>query len=145
MPVRLAVRAVIVRKDRVLLVNAYPGGQSDLWCAPGGGVEAHSGLEDNLRREVVEELGLNITVGALCLVNEFHAPDRGFHQVELFFRAQAEGEVPLGWTDSEGVVNRHIWATRSMLPGMRVKPDSLEQVAWGDGPVRMDALERIVS
>lgn len=56
------------------MVNAWGGGKSDLLCAPGGGVEMHSSLPDNLIREFHEETGLTITVGAPCLVNEFHAP-----------------------------------------------------------------------
>jgi 8-oxo-dGTP diphosphatase len=69
---RIAARAVILHHDRLLLVNAWPGEQSDLWCAPGGGVERGSSLPDNLVREVYEETGLTIAVAAPCLVNEFH-------------------------------------------------------------------------
>ncbi|MGR3344100.1 MAG: NUDIX domain-containing protein, partial [Paracoccaceae bacterium] len=73
---RLAVRAIILQDDALLLVNAYPPSRaSDLWCAPGGGVEAGRSLPGNLKREVHEETGLNIRVDALVLVNEFHAPD----------------------------------------------------------------------
>ncbi len=50
--VRLAVRAIIIRNDRLLLVNAYPGGQSDMWYAPRGGIEPGASLPDNLKREV---------------------------------------------------------------------------------------------
>jgi len=71
---RLAVRAVLVHEGRLLLVNAYPDGKSDLMCAPGGGVERGSALPDNLIREVFEETGLQIAVGVPCLVNEFHDP-----------------------------------------------------------------------
>ena len=35
-PPRVAVRAVLVVRGRVLLVNAYPGEASDLWVPPGG-------------------------------------------------------------------------------------------------------------
>ena len=68
------------------MVNAYGGGRSDLWCAPGGGAHAGASLPDNLQREVHEETGLTIAVGAPALVNEFHDPKSGFHQVEVFFR-----------------------------------------------------------
>ena len=71
---RLAVRALILDGDRLLLVNAYPGGTSDLWCAPGGGVHAGTALPENLAREVMEECGIAIAIGAPCLVNEFHDP-----------------------------------------------------------------------
>ena len=83
---RLAVRAIILHQDRLLLVNAYKGGTSDLWCAPGGGVESGASLHDNLIREVHEETGLTVAVGDPALINEFHDPITGFHQVDLFFR-----------------------------------------------------------
>ena len=64
---RLGVRAIIVHAERLLLVNAYPPGAGpELWCAPGGGVEAHCSLHDNLKREVYEETGLGIEVGERC-------------------------------------------------------------------------------
>jgi len=66
---RLAVRAVVMQAGRVLVVNAYPGEESDLWCAPGGGVERGQGLEANLRREVAEETGLAIEPGRLLAVS----------------------------------------------------------------------------
>lgn len=141
---RLAVRALILHDDRLLLVNAYPGGKSDLWCAPGGGVERGASLHDNLRRELHEECGIAIDVGALCLVNEFHAPEHGFHQVEVFFRATlAGGPPPDGWRDPEGVVTQRRFLSRADLAGLRFKPDCLPDVAWGDG-ARYDPLEHIV-
>ncbi|KZY40966.1 NUDIX hydrolase [Roseovarius sp. HI0049] len=142
--VRLAVRAVIVEDGRLLLVNAYPGEQSALWCAPGGGVEEHSSLEDNLVREVYEETGLTISVGSPCLVNEFHSEARGFHQVEMFFRCRVEaGELRDDWKDPEAVVNRRRFFTEAELAGIALKPDSLPQVAFGGG-FRYDPLEELV-
>ena len=48
-------------------------------------------LPDALIREVMEETGLSIAVGPPALINEFHDPDRGFHQVDLFFRCTIIG------------------------------------------------------
>ncbi len=144
MSVRLAVRAVILHRNRLLLVNAYPGEESDLWCAPGGGVERGASLTDNLAREVFEETGLRITVGAPCLVNEFHAPERGFHQVDLFFRAKVEsGKLPEDWQDPEAVVNRRRFFSQQEIGGIRLKPDSLAEIAFGAG-FGYDPLEELV-
>jgi len=129
-PIRIATRALILRDDRLLLVNAYPDGQSDLWCAPGGGAEPHAALPDNLAREVFEETGLRIAVGAPALVNEFHAPDRDFHQVDIYFRCRALSDMPKVWTDPEGVVTERQFFTRTELDSIRYKPDSLPDVAW---------------
>ncbi|QIE45453.1 NUDIX hydrolase [Pseudohalocynthiibacter aestuariivivens] len=144
MSIRLAVRAVIVENARLLLVNAYPGGQSDLWCAPGGGADPHASLPDNLTREVYEETGLRISVGHPCMVNEFHDPDRGFHQVDLFFRCNAiAGQLSPDWIDPEGVVNTRRWFSQAELQNIRLKPDSLPQIAFSDR-YHYDPLERIV-
>ncbi len=146
-PPRLAVRAVILHENRLLLVNAWPGGKSDLMCAPGGGVEPHSSLPDNLRREVREETGLEITVGPVCLINEFHAPDRNFHQVDIYFRCTVStSRIDPAWCDPEAVVTDRRWVTAAEFARLRVKPDSLASVAFGqDCAITYDPLEPIVS
>lgn len=144
---RLAVRAVIVHLDRLLMVNAYPDGQSDLLCAPGGGVEVGASLPDNLVREVYEETGLRIEVGAPCLVNEFHDPGSSFHQVDVYFRCHLTGsaEIDPGWQDAERIVSEWHWVTREELVRLPHKPDSLAAVAFDEGGApTYDPLEPIV-
>jgi len=144
MGLRLAARAVIVEDDRLLLVNAFPGEQSTLWCAPGGGVTPHSSLPETLAREVYEETGLTIAVGVPCLVNEFHNPDTGFHQVETFFRCRVtSGTLRDGWRDPENIVTRRRFVTRAEMAGLHVKPDSLARIAF-EGGFGYDPLERLV-
>lgn len=145
--IRVAVRGLILREDRLLMVNAWPGGKSDLLCAPGGGVERHASLPDNLIREVHEETGLTVEVGEVALVNEFHDEPRGFHQVDVYFRCVLIAGDPDGdWTDPEGVVTDRHWLTRAQLQTKRFKPDSLPEVAWAapGAPAVYDALEPIL-
>ncbi len=145
-PIRIAARALILHADRLLLVNAYPAGKSDLWCAPGGGAEAGASLPANLMREVLEETGLTISVGPPALINEFHDPATGFHQVDIFFRAQIiAGAISDEWRDPEGIVTlRRFFSQTELASGRyRFKPDSLAQVAWGQG-LSYDPLEVIV-
>lgn len=85
--IRLATRAIILHENKLLLVNAWKN-RDHLWCAPGGGAEAHQSLPANLSREVHEETGLIVKVGEPCLINEFHDPKGDFHQVDLYFRCQ---------------------------------------------------------
>ena len=143
---RLAVRGIVMHEDRLLLVNAWPGDQSDLWCAPGGGVEPGDSLPDNLAREIHEETGLRVTVGDPVLVNEFNDPASGFHQVDIYFRCHvADAELPESWQDVDNVVNRRRFVTRREIGALWVKPDSLAAVAWGDpGAITYDPLEPVV-
>ena len=141
---RLAARALILHEDRLLLVNAYASGRSDLWCAPGGGVEVGTSLHDNLIREVHEETGLTITVGPPAMVNEFHDPATGFHQVDLFFHCTITGgALDTAWKDPARVVTERRFFSRGELGRIRFKPDSLPRAAW-DGSMIYDPLERLV-
>ncbi|MCK0119261.1 NUDIX domain-containing protein [Loktanella sp. F6476L] len=144
-PPRLAVRAVLVHDNRLLLVNAWGGGD-DLWCAPGGGVEPHASLPDNLHREIMEETGLEVAIGEVCLVNEFNDVARDYHQVDVYFRCTLRaGVLSDDWQDPEGIVTSRRWVTRAEMAKMQVKPDSLAAVAWEDADARTyDPLEPIV-
>lgn len=128
------------------MVNAWPDGQSQLMCAPGGGVEIHSSLPDNLMREVLEETGLTIDVGAPCLVNEFHDPGGAFHQVDVYFRCTVTpgSARPETWQDTEAIVTERRWLTAEELAQTPHKPDSLAHVAFGTGGITYDPLEPFV-
>ena len=145
--VRVAVRAILLHKDRLLMVNAYADKRLSLMCAPGGGVEPGCSLPDNLKREVFEETGLEIAVGAVCLVNEFHDPDIGFHQVDVYFRCTVIGsaKVDPDWQDVEAIVSDRRWLSAAELAKVPHKPDSLAAVAFGTaGAISYDPLELIV-
>ena len=145
-PHRIAARALILHEDRLLLVNAYPGGTSDLWCAPGGGLDPGQSIHDNLAREVMEETGLTVAIQAPAMVNEFHDPATGFHQIDLFFHARiTAGTLDPRWIDPEGIVtDRHFFSRDDLTLGrIRFKPDSLPAAAWGTAPL-YDPLEVIV-
>jgi 8-oxo-dGTP diphosphatase len=146
---RLAARAIIIHNDRLLLVNAYPKHHLGLWCAPGGGVERGSSIPDNLIREVFEETGLTITVGELALINEFHDPKSGFHQVDLIFRCTlVKGQIDPDWKDIAGVVSKRKWASAAEMTRLVVKPSTLSDVAFakaGANAALYDPLEVILN
>lgn len=142
---RVAARAILLHEDRLLLVNAYRRARLGLWCAPGGGAERGRSLPENLAREMMEETGLEVSVGAPCLINEFHDPKSGFHQVDLYFHCTiVSGEISDDWVDPEGVVSQRRFFSRSEMASISYKPDALPDAAWGKGGILYDPLEPIV-
>ncbi|OPY26210.1 MAG: ADP-ribose pyrophosphatase [Methanocella sp. PtaU1.Bin125] len=90
--VGLGVGAVIVREGRVLMLLRSDACRNNrgLWTIPGGMVEVSEGLEDAVRREVMEETGLRVLSVAFLSVS-----DRVFdgeHWVSILYRCETEGE-----------------------------------------------------
>ena len=141
---RLAVRGIILRDDRLCLVNAWPAGRGEVLCCPGGGVELHEPLPRTLAREVHEETGMAVEVGVPVLVNEFHDPHGTYHQVEVFFRCTLLSDPPETWRDPEGVVTDIRWVTRAELATLPARPASLAAVAWDGAAMVYDPLEPLM-
>jgi len=62
------VAGVILRGDKVLIAQR-PSGEEDhlLWEFPGGGIKGGESKEESLKRELKEELGLEVRVkGEIC-------------------------------------------------------------------------------
>ncbi|HNH83910.1 MAG TPA: (deoxy)nucleoside triphosphate pyrophosphohydrolase [Acidobacteriota bacterium] len=61
----LVVAAIIVDQERILITQRLPSGRlANQWEFPGGKVNWGEPPEDALRREIQEELGLDVEVGA---------------------------------------------------------------------------------
>jgi 8-oxo-dGTP diphosphatase len=81
----LAVGAIVVHDDALLMVRRGREPNKGLWSVPGGRVVAGEYLADALRREVREETGIEIEVGELLGVLERRGRE---HFVILDFLAQ---------------------------------------------------------
>lgn len=69
---------VIVNKDgRILLARRGPGMDLEgLWEFPGGKMEAGEAPEEGLKRELEEELGIDVEVGAFLAENKHEMPGK---------------------------------------------------------------------
>lgn len=87
---RIRVAAVVLRGDRLLLVNHAKDGRS-YWLLPGGGVDFGETLVEALAREVREETGFDVRPGSVVLVCDSIPPDRHRHIVNVIFTAEVVG------------------------------------------------------
>lgn len=140
--VRVRVGALIpdVSGERLLLVEHEALWDTDgepFWTPPGGGVEFGEPLAEAVRREVREETGLEVAVGALRYTLDFvRAP---LHAVSFYFecaltpesvaRLEAGEEAVLG-SDPELEVQllRDVqWIALDDLADLRVYPEPFRQ------------------
>ncbi len=93
---RLSARAILIRGDEVLLARIAGSGYgtAGTWTLPGGGVDHGEHPEESLRREVHEETGLEVAIGAVRGVFSRHftglSPQgvlEDFHGVHLLYDA----------------------------------------------------------
>lgn len=103
----VGVGALVVKDGRFLLVKRRNEPGKGLWGLPGGLVRAGERLVDAVKREVLEECGLEVRVG------EFLAPLENllldaegrvhYHYVLLDFLAYPEGGMLKAGTDAQEV------------------------------------------
>ena len=77
----IRVRAIIEHDGKYLFVKHAPS--SDYWALPGGHVEDGESIIDAMRREIVEELGIEPLLGKVLYINQFD--NVGHESLELFF------------------------------------------------------------
>jgi len=112
--------ALIHSRGRVLLVKRrFPPNQG-LWALPGGLVEVGETLEEAVRREVKEEVGLDVRLeGVFDVFADIHLDETGrvrYHFVLVDFLAR-----PLNTTVTlSAESDSYTWATEAEASGARV-------------------------
>jgi 8-oxo-dGTP diphosphatase len=81
--VRVRACGVCWDDDRLLMVNHHSITPTNFWAPPGGGVEFGQSLDASLKKEFIEETGLNITPGQFLFGCEFI--QQPIHSIELFY------------------------------------------------------------
>lgn len=121
MPVRHAVRALLLDPDqRVLLVRfEFPG--ATVWALPGGGVEPDEEPVDALRRELIEEVGLH---------DVEPGPEIWRREVTMRFEHEAPGRWWDGQHDHIHLVHVPAFEPRPALTWEQLRAERVHELRW---------------
>lgn len=121
----VAVGAVIVDGNRVLLVKRGQEPLRGAWTLPGGAVEVGETLDAALAREVLEETGLSVEVGPVVEVLDrvqFDADGRvEYHYVIIDYVCRAFAGFAVCGSDAQDVR----WVPIADLAELRVAPKAI--------------------
>ncbi len=111
-----------IRDDqgRLLLIQRLRPPEADAWGLPGGKVDFGERAADAARREIREELGLEITLGRIACIAETIDVGQGYHWVAPVYEAHILSGEPVnlepekhgGWG----------WFSLADLPDMLTTP-----------------------
>ena len=116
----VGVGAVIVRRDRALIVRRAHEPRKGEWSLPGGHLHLGESLADAARREVKEETGLDVELGPIIeTFDRVHRDDEGrirYHFVIVDFVCWSNAGEAVAGSDAEDVA----WVTAEEIDGYGV-------------------------
>ena len=117
---RVRVCGICIENDKILMVNHHSLTKGDdFWGPPGGGMDFGESVEENLKREFVEETGLKIEIEKFMCVHEYLCPP--LHAIELFFKVnRINGKLNIG-SDPELGKNEQIIKDVKFIPFAEIK------------------------
>lgn len=133
MELRVISRVVIFNPESEKLILVRNKG-AKFWYAPGGGWEfSEENILEAAKREVKEEVGIDVEIGRLLYTQEFQeSEDRKYF--ETFWLAEYTGKIDPEHIDldPEGMVEEVREFSKEELEDLKVFPDRLKNTFWGN-------------
>jgi ADP-ribose pyrophosphatase YjhB (NUDIX family) len=121
----LSVGAIILDRDRILMVERGKPPLQGYWSLPGGVLESGETLEEGLRREILEETGLEIHPRGVVEIFERIMRDAAgrpeYHYVIVDYLCRVTGGTLCAASDCAAAR----WVPRRALPGLKITEGTL--------------------
>ena len=124
----LGVGAIIIESGRILLVERGREPLKGYWSLPGGVLEVGEKLAEGVRREILEETGLEIEpISVVEIFERIMRDDAGvaeYHYVLIDYICRVTGGALKPGDD----VSRALWVERALLPQFQITEGTLEVI-----------------
>lgn len=91
---RPVVEAIVEREERILLVKPDRGYNEGQWTLPGGFLVYGESPKEAVRREVEEEIGVELQIGGLLNLHSHIGDQNNYHWLLFFYGASIPGDAP---------------------------------------------------
>lgn len=135
MKIRNSIKAILIEKDKLLTIKCVDK-LGIFYLLPGGGQKLGETMIDALKRECLEELGVEISVKDLRLIreyigknHEFKEEDKDVHQIEFMFLCSIKNNKKpiLGKTPDSFQIGIE-WLPLSEIEKYRLYPLSVRKI-----------------
>ena len=139
--VRISAKAVVVLRDRILLLK-HVDADGEWYSLPGGGQEHGETLDEALVRECYEETGVDVRMGRLLFIRDYIAKNHEFaeddgdaHQLELMFECEVSGSADAGLGSVPDEMQTGVaWVPLDDLRELRLYPQAVARILAGGVP-----------
>ncbi|QOI40490.1 NUDIX hydrolase (plasmid) [Leptospira interrogans serovar Bataviae] len=128
---RVRVAALIENSQNEVLLIQQKKKDSYYWLLPGGGIEFGESAEDALKRELKEELSLEMKSASFLLLNESIEPGGKRHLIQLVFSVNVRKEVP-ELNLNEKAITGFGYFSSAAIREMDLRPDIKSFLLEGD-------------
>lgn len=135
MKIRNSIKAIIIKNGKILTIKCIDR-LGIFYLLPGGGQKPGETMEDALKRECLEELGIEVVVKELKLIreyigknHEFKEEDKDVHQIEFMFLCSLKNnrKPRLGKTPDSFQIDVE-WLPLSEIGKYRLYPKSARKI-----------------
>lgn len=141
--IRNSVKAIIIENGRILLTKNEDH-LGIFYLLPGGGQEHGELMTEALKRECMEEISADISIGDIKFIREYIGKNHEFaewdseiHQIEYMFECKllSDAELVTGTVPDSMQVGVE-WLDLKLLGEYRIYPNELRNVINEDGTLK---------